>query len=185
MRNLIRGIDSGFEGLGEIEDIEPRLEGAAPREFMIHEQKYGLVYHTFVFEGQRSLWLMREQESARLKFLRRKFIEELQAAEKIFVYRYDGPVSEAEILPLLMALHRYGPATLLWVVQAEPGRPGGTVEVLMPGLLKGYIDRFAPGDNAHDLSFDGWMQVCANAYALHRLQQSAAAGARHIAAVQE
>ena len=38
-----------------------------------------LVYHTFVYEGQRSIWLMREQESARLKFLRRKFIEELEA----------------------------------------------------------------------------------------------------------
>jgi hypothetical protein len=184
MRNLIRGIDSGFDGLGDLEDIEPRLEGAALREFMIHERKYGLVYHTFVFEGQRSLWLMREQESARLKFLRRKFIEELQAAEKIFVYRYHSPVSEEEILPLLMALNRYGPATLLWVVPAERGRPGGSVEALMPGLLKGYIDRFAPEDNAHDLSFDGWLHLCANAYALHRLQRSAAAGAPRIAAAQ-
>ena len=55
---------------------------------MIHEQRYGLVYHTFVYEGERSVWLMREQEAARLKFLRRKFIEELEAAEKIFVYRF-------------------------------------------------------------------------------------------------
>ena len=55
---------------------------------MIHEQRYGLVYHTFVYEGERSVWLMREQEAARLKFLRRKFLEELEAAEKIFVYRY-------------------------------------------------------------------------------------------------
>jgi hypothetical protein len=81
-----------------------------------------------------------------------------------------------------MALNRFGPATLLWVVPAEAGRPSGSVEVLMPGLLKGYIDRFAPEDNAHDLSFDGWLQLCANAHALHRLQQSAAAGARQIAA---
>ena len=34
------------------------------------------------------MWLMREQESARLKFLRRKFIEELEAPEKISVYNY-------------------------------------------------------------------------------------------------
>ena len=80
MRNLVRGIDSGFAGLGEIEDIDPRLEGRLAREYMIHEKKFGLVYHTFVYEGQRSLWLMREQEAARLKFLRRKLLEDLEAA---------------------------------------------------------------------------------------------------------
>lgn len=175
MRNLVRGVENGFEGLGEVEDIDPRLEGTSRKEYMIHEGKYGLVYHTFVYEGQRSVWLMREQESARLKFLRRKFMEELEAAEKIFIYRFGGPVSEEEILPLHMALNKYGPVTLLWVVQAERDRPTGTVEVLMPGLLKGYIDRFAPDDNAHDLSFDGWLRVCANACVLDRLQKSAAA----------
>jgi hypothetical protein len=174
MRNLIRGLENGFEGIGEVEDIDPRLEGSPRREYMIHEHKYGLVYHTFVFEDERSVWLMREQESARLRFLRRKFMEELQAGEKIFIYRFNGPISEEEILPLHMALNRYGPATLLWVVPAEQDRPAGTVEVLMQGLLKGYIDRFAPDENAHDLSFDGWLRICANACVLDHLQKSAA-----------
>lgn len=169
MRNLIRGIESGFEGLGEIEDIDPRLEGEDRKEYMIHEKKFGLVYHTFVYEGQRSLWLMREQESARLKFLRRKFMEELDGTDKIFVYKYDSPVSEEEVLPLHMALNQRSETTLLWVVPAERDRPAGTVEVLRPGLLKGYIDRFAPSNNAHDLSFDGWLRVCVNALVLARL----------------
>jgi hypothetical protein len=171
MRNLIRGIDSGFDGLGTIENIDPRLEGQPPKEYMVHEKKFGLVYHTFVHEGERSVWLMCEQEAARLKFLRRKFMEELQLSEKIFVYKFGGRVSEQEILPLYMALNRYGEATLLWVVQAERDRPAGTVEVLMRGLMKGYIDRFARGDNAHDFSFDGWLRVCANACVLAGLRR--------------
>jgi hypothetical protein len=171
MRNLIRGIDNGFEGLGEIEDIDPRLEGAPRREYMIHEKKFSLVYHTFVYEGQRSVWLMREQESARLKFLRRKFLEDLETTDKIFIYKFGAGVSEEEILPLHMALNRHSEATLLWVVPTERDRPAGTVEVVMPGLLKGYIDRFAPDDNAHDLSFEGWLRVCANACVLARLQR--------------
>ncbi len=171
MRNLIRGVEDGFADLGASEHIEPRLEGGSRKEFMIHEQKYGLVYHTFVYEGERSVWLMREQEAARLKFLRRKFAEELEAAEKIFVYRYRAGTTLEEILPLHMALSRYGQATLLWVVPAEPDRPAGTIEIMMPGLMKGYIDRFAPDDNAPDLSFDGWLQVCANACVVQRLQQ--------------
>lgn len=171
MRNLIRGIDSQFDGLGAIEDIDPRLEGGPRKEYMIHEKKFGLVYHTFVYEGQRSLWLMREQESARLKFLQRKFIEELQAGEKIFVYKRDAMIAEEEILPLHMSVNRYAENTLLWVMPAEPDRPAGTVEVVRPGLLKGYIDRFAPDNDAHDFSFDGWLRICANAVVLSGLQR--------------
>jgi len=174
IRNLIRGIENGFDGLGAIEDIDPRLEGGARKEYMIHEKKFGLVYHTFVYEGERSIWLMREQEAARLKFLLRKFMEELTVAEKIFVYKRDAMVSEEEILPLCMALNRYGDNTLLWVMPAESDRPAGTVEVVRPGLLKGYIDRFAPDDNAHDFSFDGWLRICANACVLSGLQRSGA-----------
>jgi hypothetical protein len=171
MRNLIRGIDTRFEGVGAVEDIEPQLEGGPRKEFMIHEKKFGLVYHTFVYEGERSAWLMREQESARLKFLRRKFIEELESTRKIFVYKFGSGVSEEEILPLHMSLNRHGEAMLLWVVPAERDHRAGTVEVVMPGLLKGYIDRFAPEDNAHDFSFEGWLRVCANACVLARLQR--------------
>ncbi len=171
MRNLIRGIDSCFAGIGATEDIDLRLEGEQKREYMIHEKKFGLVYHTFVYEGERSSWLMREQESARLKFLLRKFVEELEAAEKIFVYKRNIEVSEEEVLPLHMALNQYGDNMLLWVVPAEPDHVAGTVEVLMPGLLKGYIDRFAPDANAHAYSFDGWLHLCTNACVLARLQK--------------
>ncbi len=172
LRNLISGLQSGFEGLGEPDDIDPRLEGDSRKEYMIHEKKYGLIYHTFVYEGQRSVWLMREQEAARLKFLRRKFMEELEVADKIFVYKRNASVAEEEILPLFMALNERGENTLLWVVPADRERPPGTVEVLRPGLLKAYIDRLAPDDNAHDFSVEGWIKVCTNAYVLSRLRRS-------------
>jgi hypothetical protein len=165
-RPLLRGIDDGFDGIGEPGDIEPRLEGGIRREFMIHEKCYELAYHSFVYEGERSVERMREQEAVRLKFLRRKFVEELKRPEKIFVYKRNNGAPEAEILALFMALRRHARHTLLWVTTAERDRPAGTVEVVMPGLLRGYIDRFAPEDNAHDLSFDGWLRVCGNAVAL-------------------
>jgi hypothetical protein len=62
MRNLIRGVESGFENLGEIEDIEPRLEGGPRKESMIHENKHGLPYHTFVYEGYRFGGSVSEEE---------------------------------------------------------------------------------------------------------------------------
>jgi hypothetical protein len=117
---------------------------------------------------------MRDQEATRLKFLRRKFVDELDAGEKIFVFKRGSPVPEAEILPLFMALNKRRPNTLLWVVPEEPGRPAGTVEVLMNGLLKGYIDRFAPQDNAHDFSFEAWVRLCVHAWLLNRLLKARA-----------
>jgi hypothetical protein len=41
-------------------------------------------------------------------------------------------------------------------------------------LLKGYIDRFAPGENAHALSLECWTALCRNALALHRTQPDGA-----------
>jgi hypothetical protein len=171
LRNLIRGLDQRFEALGEPEAIEPRLEGAGPqKEYMIHERRYGLVYHTFVYEGQRSPWLMREQESVRLKFLRRKFLEELALGEKIFVYKRNIPAEDEEILPLCLALASHGPGWVLWVVSAENGPASGTVEVVGPRLLKAYIDRFASDDAAHDFSFEAWVRICVNAWLLSKLK---------------
>jgi hypothetical protein len=173
--DIVRGIDLEFAGIGDPADITPRLEGdAGKREFMIHEKKYGLVYHTFVYEGERTPEVMRQQEATRLKFLRRKFLEELDAGEKIFIFKSTMPVPEAEILPLFMALNRKTSNTLLWVVPEEPGHPSGTVEVQMNGLLKAYIDRFAPGDNAHNFSFDAWIRLCVHAFLLNRMMRTIA-----------
>ncbi len=136
--DVVRGIEQEFEGIGEPEDITPTLEGDdGKREFMIRERKYGLVYHTFVYEGERTIDLMRQQEATRLKFLRRKFVEEIDAGEKIFVFRRATPVPESEILPLFLALNRRRPNTLLWVVPEEPGRPSGTVEGTDDWLAEG------------------------------------------------
>jgi hypothetical protein len=75
---------------------------------------------------------------------------------------------------LVEALRAYGPATLLWVTLHDPKHPPGTAEAVAPGLLKGYIDRFAPGENAHALSLECWTALCRNALALQRTQPDSA-----------
>ncbi|MSP03235.1 MAG: hypothetical protein EXR07_19650 [Acetobacteraceae bacterium] len=98
--DVIRGIEQEFEGIGDPADIVPRLDGdAGHREFMIEERKYGLVYHTFVYEGERTPELMRQQEATRLKFLGRKFLEEMELGDKVFVFKTELPARESEVLP--------------------------------------------------------------------------------------
>ena len=75
-------------------------------------------------------------------------------------------VPEEEVFPLAMAIRRYGPNTLLFVTLSDADHPGGTVQARAPGFLVGYIDRFAPGDNANDLLLGQWVKLCREAYRL-------------------
>ena len=69
-----------------------------------------------------------------------------QEASKIFVYRGMHRLPKPLVLRLVAAMQAYGPTTLLWVELQDPDHPAGTVEWVATGLLKGYIDRFAPGE---------------------------------------
>ena len=98
--------------------------------------------------------------------MKRKLIEDLQEGRKIFVYRGMARLSRAKVESLVEALRQYGAAVLLWVEREDAAHPAGIVEALGGGLLKGYIDRFAPGENAHDLSLDCWVELCRGALGL-------------------
>lgn len=105
-------------------------------------------------------------ELGRIAHLRKKLLADLAAGEQILVRKSaeDAPVET--IMPLFRALRRHGPNTMLWVVPASDAHPAGTVEWIAEGLMKGYMDRFAPYEQAYDLSFDMWMELCINAYRL-------------------
>ena len=167
--SLLRGLQTGFKGLGDVDDLTFRLQGKTKPEYIIQEKQYGLVYHTFRYKGEIDEDKFVTSEGARLKFLVRKFVEDLQGGEKIFVCKRNSPLREEEILPVLTALNAYGPNTLLWVVPADEKHPPGSAQWVMPGLIKGYIDRFAPNENAHDLSLEVWLEICVNALRLRQV----------------
>ncbi len=170
---LLRGLDVGFHDFGERTKLEVRLEGTVRREYVFHEMRYGVAYHTFRYEGDVDADRLMAGEPTRLAFRVRKFLEDLRGGEKIFVCKRNIPLQEEETLPLYAALSSYGRIALVWVVPADAGHASGSVEVVAPGLFKGYIARFAPLDNAHDLLLDEWLEVCANAYELSRADRAA------------
>jgi hypothetical protein len=156
---LLRGLRQGFEGLGDQATTEVIVVGH-DREFVVKESVYGMTYHTFQYENQISLETVREQQAARLNFLRRKLMEDVASGEKVFVIKRFPPLRPEEILPIYSVLNEAGRNWLLWMVPADPAHKAGTVQMLLPGLLRGYIDRFAPSENAHELSIDSWTSVC-------------------------
>src|SRR5438270_249053 len=83
------------------------------------------------------------------------------------------PLSDDDANRLLAQLRSYGPNALLWVETADAEHAAGSVAWRGEGLLKAYIDRFAPGEDAHDLSLDCWIAVCREAYRLYRTEAGA------------
>jgi hypothetical protein len=167
---VLHGIDDEFACVSE--NIQPQLEERSdgPSEWMIHQQTYEMRYHTFVHEGEASAEEMRAREATKLGFLRRKLLEDIDGANKIFVLkRHSPPMGYAETLPIYLALRRrHADNRLLWLSLSDDSHPVGLVHELLPGLMQGYVDRLWP---PHDPSLHSWLAVLANAW---RLSQSEA-----------
>jgi hypothetical protein len=164
---LLAALKQRFEGLGEPDQVEVRVSDNK-LEYLVLDRRYGILYHPWLLVGQAEAEEIRQRELKRLPLLKRKLLEDLEEGSKIFVYRGMRPLSRALVRRLVDALREHGPGMLLWVELHDAAHPPGTVEMLGDGLLKGYIDRFAPGDNAHDLSIACWVELCRNALAVAR-----------------
>ena len=162
---LLAALRARFDGIGDRDRIEVRVSENG-REYLVFDRRYGFLYHPWVLVGEGSAEAIRRREARQLPLLRRKLIQDLEEGRKIFVYHGMAPLSEAQARELSAAMRTYGPTTLLWVELCDREHPAGTVETAGEGLLKGYIDRFAPGENAHDLSLAGWIALCRKAWAV-------------------
>ncbi len=159
---LLRGLRTGFEGLGDPSKTEVTID--PDQEFVVRESVYGMTYHTFQYATQMTLDTVRQQQATRLNFLKRKMMEDVAAGEKIFVLKRTPALRPEEVLPIYAALNEVGRTWLLWMVPADAAHPPGSLETLLPGLLRGHIDRFAPSENAHELSMPVWTSVCEAAW---------------------
>jgi hypothetical protein len=171
---LLRALDCDFADVAAPEQVEIYVE--PNQELMVRVRHYGFEYHTHTRLGGVDIELLRTQQIKAIRFLVRKFLDDLRSGEKIFVRKGMDCTHVNQLRPLLRALQRHGPVTLLWVVTQDDAHPAGSVEVVEAGLLKGYIDRFAPYDDAYDLSLV-WFDICRGA--LHLWRNGSPAGTLH------
>ncbi len=159
---LLRALRARFVGMGRPEFIEVELAESGS-EYMIFDKRFQFRYHAWVNVGEQDPDDIHARETRRLPFLIRKLIDDLTDGHKIFVYHGIAPLDEAQARELHAAIGDYGPGKLLWVECADAAHAPGSVVEIAPGLLKGHIDRFAPANDAHDLSLDGWIALCREA----------------------
>jgi capsular polysaccharide biosynthesis protein len=165
VKTLIDALERRFEGLGAPGTITvyPTEVGG---EFMARESVYNLQYHTGMFPREITAEELQVRETRRLNFLRRKFAEDLEAGEKIWVWQSATTTRPDEVLPLLNALRAIGPNKLLWVVTGDDEHPPGTAERLDRDFFKGYIERIASFARELELSAFSWIGACQNTYDL-------------------
>lgn len=166
LNHLVGALETGFEGLGDEGTIVCTAEGNhAPREYIVRESRWNLLYHTNRHEGAVDEEKLVEQQSASLQMRRRKLFGDLRTANRVLVWKSNFDITEAEVRRLLNSARELGPNLLLWVQPAGSDGVVGMVEYAGDGLLIGYVEKFAPYSAAYKIDFPPWEAVCRNAYA--------------------
>ena len=173
---LTQALLTEFRGVGLPEYTRIVAGTGAGADYSTTDIRYLMNSHTFIPVGHESsddtVQELLDRLCRRLQFLSRKIIEDLRSGDKIFVYKFtERRLTDDEILPVFREIRRLGDGWLLYVTTEEGGKPNGTVEVVKPGFMVGYIDHFncTPDDESLPIAYGSWLALCRRAYEL-RLQ---------------
>jgi tetratricopeptide (TPR) repeat protein len=168
-KGIVSALETRFAGVGLPENTELFVSAISGGrgEYCTRDHRDMMFMRAFIYEDEVPFDKMYASSCRRLQFLSRKLIEDLEQGTKIFVYRLtDRNLTDAEINRLHAATRSYGDNTLLYVRYEDAEHPNGTVELVRPGLMIGYIDRFKMS-RTNELSAApptaSWLQICRNA----------------------
>jgi tetratricopeptide (TPR) repeat protein len=169
-KNLIAALNSRLEGIGTSDQtlLVPPENARGETEYLVRDARFKIRMHTFSKEGDIAPEKLHQQWCARLKFLARKLIADLETGKKIFLYRPGVLLTAPEIDELNLAMRRYGDNFLLLIQTEDPSHRNGTVEFVSPHVMIGYIDRlnWEPKRATYQPSFASWARLCTRALAV-------------------
>lgn len=163
LRHQLRAMEARFDGMADPKHVKLQPEHG---EYMVRLTKYDFIYHADAKVGEAEPVALHRQQVRTTRFLVNKLIADLENPEKIFVFRQNEPLSAIDLVDLRAAVSRFGPATLLWVTEASPGHPPGSVEVIDHRFMVGFVRRLALRNNVPDYDHSSWMSVLRRAWTL-------------------
>ena len=158
---LVQGLENRFLGLGDPETTEVAWVKTDYRLLTPY-----LSLHTSANrpKDDAALAEIHRTGCATLRLLRRRFLRDVSAARRIFVFKTADPsLGEAGMVRLHQSLPASGPASLLCVTPARPGSDSANPERLTAGLYAGQLEQSAIPDGP----FDEWLALCARTLTLH------------------
>ena len=165
LSKVVYGILSDFAGLDDSGHIKLIRYDDDDHDYMIQHSAYKMLYHTGRKPGDAEPDELLRQQSKRLKFLGSTLLEDFEDGQQIFVIKRNSGISNEEMVSLLSAVSSKGKGTVLWVDVADDQHPPGSVDLIIPGLMKGYIERFALLGMKESL-ISRWSEILFNAYDL-------------------
>jgi tetratricopeptide (TPR) repeat protein len=165
---LIDGLAAEWEGVGEPGQTVLSTEERTGELYTL-DSRYKLRMHTFTLATQIDREKFFRQQCRRLTFLRRQFLDDARAGERIYVYRcFLGD----DMAAILAGLRRYNPANrLLCVCKEDRQHPAGVLSALADGLYLGAVKRFSQVD----ADYKSWLSLCEQMAAATDQAASAAA----------
>lgn len=155
---LAKLFESNFEGVGIPENTS--LEITPTGEYSLRDKRY-FGMHTFLKVGQIPEEKLFRQMTRRLSFLKDKMIEDLQLAEKIFVYKFhQRNLTDYEIRRIFDAMRRFGPCRLLCVHHPWGNKQNHTLEDWGDGLFVGFMSELTSDPHDYSRHFDAWVGLC-------------------------
>jgi hypothetical protein len=158
--DLCRMLESQFDGIGDLDQTRVTVSND---EYILEDIRYHLRGHSFVRPSDIDQDKFYQQICWRLKYLKRKLIEELELGECIFVYKMNhNPVSPEVVNKIAELVSHYGPGFLLSISDSNfTGMADGHVERTGPNLITAHLAKLAPYDHANEVDVPGWATVCA------------------------
>ena len=162
---LADALNDQLDGVGLPENTRIVLDS----DYRTKDTRYSMLMHTFILPSQATPEELLPKFCKRLQYLRAKLLDDLRAAEKIFLYKAVEPITDEQLMPLWQAVSAYGPNTLVVARIAVPGHPPGSVRVVEPGLMVGYFDR----TSTTDPSLEVWLEICRRSHSIWQASKAA------------
>lgn len=163
----IRGLESGFAGLGE--DMSFEIANNPMAEWMVRDA-VGLRFHSGLSSREVSETDLRKRFPRFIRRLRDRFFEDLEEGRKIFVFADHKDLSALRtieyILPLYLAFRQLTASPLLWVCPCSNSSDRrGSVRQILPNLFLAELDLVAPPVLiGGGMTVAGWVNILCNAW---------------------
>ncbi len=161
---LYEGLARGFAGIDAPGRLDMQTTEQSRPTYRWHHLDFGFFFDTRAFVDETDPDALAVRQSARLGLLRRKFLEDCQSAEKIFVLTRGDCLTEPEALAVFCALCLHGDCTLLWTVFGDPAR-AGEVDILAPRFMRGQLGSI---DHERYAALPEWRSTLQRALTRHR-----------------
>ncbi len=159
---LLDGLETGFAEADDPEQIQIQIFHTTRDEYFLVHPRYSFLMHTDRFADDMSEAAVRAEMLRSLTFMKRKFRETLETADRIFVFQRTSHTLASHMRPVLARLQAYGPNRLLFVT-AEPQRRAGSMDDLGGGLLHGVVEPQSLEPPVDRFNLATWTSLCLNA----------------------